>query len=78
MANSNSKHSPAATDVTFYVVVCTQSYQAPIGGNQSVIFKKGEVYQAECHGAEYRVWRSKRSFLKFTKSRFVQYFEIFC
>jgi len=78
MAPDNSKHKHAAAQLRYYVVICTQTYQAPIGGNQPTIFKRGEVYQAEMHGNEYRVWRSKRSFLKFTQSRFVQYFKIFC
>ena len=78
MSNSPSHHLPKAARTAYYVVVCSRTYQAPIGGSQAAIFKKGEVYQAERQGNEYRVWRSKRSFLKFSPPRFVQYFEIFC
>lgn len=75
---NNSNHLGKTARTIFYVVICTQTYQAPIGGKQTTIYKKGEVYQAERHGGEYRVWRSKRSFLKFTQLRFAQYFKIFC
>jgi hypothetical protein len=62
----------------YHVVICTKDYQAPFGNLCSVIFKNGEVYQAENHGEEYRVWRSNISFLKFSPSRFNKYFRILC
>ena len=61
-----------------HVVICKKEYQAPFETKTAVIFKKGEVYQAEDHGEEYRVWRSYRGFLKFSPSRFKQFFRIFC
>jgi hypothetical protein len=41
-------------------------------------FKKGEVYQAEDQGEEFRVWRSNSSFFKFSPTRFREFFRIFC
>ena len=62
----------------YYVVICTKEYSGPPGTRPSAIFKKGEVYQAENHGEELRVWRSKSSFFKFSPSRFTEFFRIFC
>ncbi len=62
----------------YHVVICTKEYRAPFATRASVIFKKGEVYQAEDHGEEFRVWRSNSSFLKFSPSRFRMFFRIFC
>jgi hypothetical protein len=62
----------------YHVVICIKEYQGAFDANVRTIFKKGEVYQAEAHSDEYRVWRSKRSFLKFSPARFNKYFEIFC
>ena len=62
----------------YHVVVCTKEYQGPSGAKPLAIFKKGEVYQAEDHGEEFRVWRSQSSFLKFSPSRFRKFFRIFC
>lgn len=64
--------------MAYHVVICTKEYQAALGLKPTVMFKKGEVYQAEEHEKEYRVWRSKRSFLKFSPDRFIQFFRIFC
>jgi hypothetical protein len=65
-------------DVMYHVVICTKDYQAPLETRDPVIFKKGDVYQAENHDGEYRVWRSNISFLKFSPFRFHQFFRIFC
>ena len=73
-----SNHSHAAAITGYYVVICTKTYQGPIGPSPTTIYKKGEVYQAKVNGNEYRVWRSKRSFLKFTDTRFMKFFTIFC
>ena len=62
----------------YHVVICKEDYQAPFGNYCSVIFKNGEVYQAETHDDEYRVWRSNTSFFKFSPDRFNKYFRIFC
>jgi hypothetical protein len=62
----------------YYVVICTEAYLAPFGTQCSTIFSKGDVYQAEHHGEEYRVWRNKVSFLRFSDDRFQRYFRIFC
>jgi hypothetical protein len=62
----------------YHVVICTKEYQGPFGTKVSAIFKKGEIYQAENHGEEYRVWRSASSFLKLSPSRFRKFFRIFC
>ena len=62
----------------FHVVICTEEYQAPVKAYNPVVFEKGEVYQAEKHGDEYRVWRNKTSFLRFSPVRFSRYFRIFC
>ena len=62
----------------YHVVICTEEYQGALETQNPVIFKKGEVYQAEDHGEEFRVWRNKTSFLKFSPSRFNRYFRIFC
>ena len=62
----------------YHVVICKKEYQAPFDSKSKTIFKAGEVYQAQERGEEYRVWRSKRSFLKFSPSRFAKYFTIFC
>ena len=62
----------------YHVVICKKEYQGPFDSKSTVVFKAGDVYQAEDRGQEYRVWRSKRSFLKFSPPRFLQYFEIFC
>jgi hypothetical protein len=62
----------------YHVVICTKEYRAPFETAAAVIFKKDEVYQAENHGEEYRVWRSNSSFLKFSPSRFTKFFRIFC
>ena len=62
----------------YHVVICTKEYQGPSEKKFPVIFKKGEVYQAENHGEEYWVWRSKTSFLKFSPARFNKFFKIFC
>ena len=62
----------------YYVVICKQAYQGPMDAKSTIIFKKGDVYQAEDHGREFRVWRNRRSFLKFEPSRFRTYFKIFC
>ena len=48
----------------YHVVICRKEYLGPFETRNPVVFKKGEVYQAENHGAEYRVWRNKSSFLK--------------
>ena len=65
-------------DSVHHVVICRKDYQAPFDVKAMCVFKKGDVYQAEDHGTEIRVWRSKRSFLKFSCSRFKEYFRIFC
>jgi len=62
----------------YHVVICRKDYQGPFDTRPAAIFKKGEVYQAEDHGEEYRVWRSRRSFLKFVPSRFEAFFRVFC
>ena len=62
----------------YHVVICTKEYQAPFGTSPSVVFKKGEVYQAEDRGEELRVWRNQSSFLKFSPAKFIEYFRIFC
>jgi hypothetical protein len=62
----------------YHVVICKKEYQGRFDSKSTVVFKADEVYQAEDRGEEYRVWRSKRSFLKFSPSRFIKYFEIFC
>jgi hypothetical protein len=62
----------------YHVVICKKEYQAPFGTICSTIFKKGSVYQAEDHGEEYRVWRNKTSFIKFSPSAFRKFFKIFC
>ena len=62
----------------YHVVICQKDYYGPFVKHYSRIFKNGEVYQAENHGDEFRVWRSNVSFLKFSPSRFKQYFRIFC
>jgi len=65
-------------DSIHHVVICRQGYSAPFDVNAMCVFKAGDVYQAEDHGAEFRVWRSKRSFLKFSPTRFREYFSVFC
>lgn len=65
-------------DSVYHVVLCRKDYKAPFDIKAMCVFKKGGVYQAEDHGAEFRVWRSKRSFLKFSPHRFKDYFRIFC
>lgn len=62
----------------YHVVICTKEYQAPFDNACSLIYRKGEVYQAENYGEEYRVWRNPGSFLRFSQRRFNQYFRIFC
>ena len=62
----------------YHVVICRKDYQGPTGAKPLAIFKKGEVYQAENLGEEYRVWRSEISFLKFSPARFREFFRIFC
>ena len=62
----------------YHVVICRKAYQGPFEAHNPIVFKKGEVYQAENHGQEYRVWRNKSSFLKFSPARFKEYFRIFC
>jgi hypothetical protein len=61
-----------------HVVICRKDYTAPFDVKVMCVFRKGEVYQAEDHGAEIGVWRSKRSFLKFSPIRFRKYFSVFC
>ena len=61
-----------------HVVICRKDYTAPFDINAMCVFKEGDVYQVEDHGEEIRVWRSKRSFLKFSPARFREYFSIFC
>ena len=62
----------------YHVVICTKEYRAPFETPAAIIFKKDEVYQAEDHADEFRVWRSCSSFLKFSPSRFREFFRIFC
>lgn len=62
----------------YHVVICKEDYRAPFGNQALAIFQKGEVYQAENHDEEFRVWRNKSSFLKFSPGRFEKYFRIFC
>ena len=62
----------------YHVVICTKDYHAPFDRKAPCVFKKGDAYQAEDHGTEVRVWRNKRSFLKFSPLRFNTYFRIFC
>lgn len=65
-------------DSVHHVVICKIDYTAPFDIKAMCVFKKGDVYQVEDYGTEFRVWRSKRSFLKFSPSRFKAYFRIFC
>ena len=44
----------------YHVVICTKEYLGPSGTRPASIFKKDEVYQAEDHGEEFRVWISNR------------------
>jgi hypothetical protein len=62
----------------YHVVICMKEYQGHFEARNPIVFKKGEVYQAENHGEEYRVWRTNSSFLKFSPDRFKKYFQIFC
>ena len=64
--------------IRYHVVICRENYRAPFGADWSPIFSAGDVFQAENHGAEFRVWRSKISFLRFSAERFDRYFRIFC
>lgn len=61
----------------YHIVICRKDYQAPFETKASVVFRKGEVYQAENRGDEYRVWRNQRSFLKFSPAHFSEFFRIF-
>lgn len=65
-------------DSVHHVVVCRKDYKAPFDVKTLCVFKKGGVYQAADHDDEIRVWRSKRSFLKFSRTRFREYFSLFC
>ena len=62
----------------YHVVICREAYHGPYDAKLGVVFKKGAVYQAENHGKVFRVWRNKRSFLKFSPERFTKFFKIFC
>ena len=62
----------------YHVVICMKEYHGNFEARNPIVFKKGEVYQAENHGEEYRVWRNNSSFLKFSPERFKRYFQIFC
>ena len=65
-------------DSVHHVVICKKDYMAPFDAKVMRVFAKGGVYQAEDHGDQFRVWRSKRSFLKFSSSRFREFFNVFC